>query len=198
MNLKRLGNILLVLSTIAATLCAARTPVLEFWFGASCLAMVSAVLMLRLGARPPKAGSRQAAEAAFDFTGCLGEVNSALEKLAGERELSCERIHRELDRLSDGPLFDFARYREQLVSVAGYASFARLVGEFTRAERSLNRAWSAAVDGYREEALESMNRARDRFVQLGRLLDDLNGLQGLTEINTSLNDTSHSRKERKK
>ena len=172
--MKRIGNILLVLSTIAATLCAARTPVLEFWFGASCLAMISAVLLLRLSARPPKAGVRQAAaEAAFDFTGCLGEVNSALEKLAGERELSCELIHRELDRLIEGPLFDFARYREQLTAVAGYASFARLVGEFTRAERSLSRAWSAAVDGYREEALDSMSQARERFILLGRLLDDL-------------------------
>jgi len=108
----------------------------------------------------------------------LKEVNSALEKLAGERELTCERIHRELDRLIDGPLFDFSRYREKSIAAAGYASFARLVGEFTRAERSLNRAWSAAVDGYLQEALDLMSQARERFIQLGRLLDNLNGRPG--------------------
>jgi len=177
----RLGNIILVLSTIAATLCAARTPVLGFWFGASCLAMVLSVLMLRLGARPKPAGeAREKSEAAFDFAACLGEVNSTLEKLAGERELTCERIHRELDRLIDGPLFNFARYREQLIAAAGYASFARLVGEFTRAERSLSRAWSAAVDGYRGEALDSMGRAREQFIELSRLLNELSGRPKIT------------------
>ncbi len=40
------------------------------------------------------------------------------------------------------------------------------MADFTRAERTLNRAWSAAVDNYPGEARDSLYLARELFAEV--------------------------------
>jgi len=173
MNSKAVGYLLLTLSAVAASVFAARTPVLAVPFGVSLLAMVVSILILRRSLRPEKAAA-QAGEVSsvFDFTACLREVTGSLDRLIGARaELTCARIHRELDRVIEGPLFDFAQARDSLLADFGFASYARVIAEFTRGERAASRAWSAAVDGYLEEAISSLELAQEVFAGVSEILE---------------------------
>ena len=175
MNLKAVGYLLLTVSAVAASVFAARTPVLTGPFAVSLGVMVVSVLILRRGLRPEKEAA-QAGEAssAFDFTACLRDITLSLDRLAGSKEeLTCEKIHRELDRLIQGPMFDFAQARESLVATLGFASYARIMAEFTRGERAASRAWSAAVDRYLDEAINSLEIAREVFAGVSEILESL-------------------------
>jgi hypothetical protein len=73
----------------------------------------------------------------------------------------------------DGPLFDFAAARHNLLALYGFGGFARIVGEFSRGERAVNRAWSAAVDGYSQESRDYVAHSREIFAGLAGELDKL-------------------------
>lgn len=53
----------------------------------------------------------------------------------------------------------FIAARPVLVSRLGLAGYAQLMDHFAAGERQLNRAWSAAADGYDEEAVECLTNA---------------------------------------
>ncbi len=168
--------ILLALSTVAACLFAARLPVMTAPLAASVLVMAVAVVLMRRGYR-----ARLAREMAgghgrgiFDFTASARGVLQTLERLESDQHSGCEQIHQALDKLVDGALFDFAEAREGLLALHGFGGFAKVVGEFSRGERAVNRGWSAAVDGYPHEARASVTRAREIFAGL---VDELERLQ---------------------
>ena len=54
----------------------------------------------------------------------------------------------------------FVDARDKLVAEFGIGGMAELMDQFSRAERQINRAWSAACDGHEEEALLSVQAAR--------------------------------------
>jgi hypothetical protein len=109
----------------------------------------------------------------FDFLDCLRRVLHLLDGLDKSGTADCDAIHRELDGLVDGPLFDFAEARGGLLALYGFGPYARVIGEFTRSERMVNRAWSASVDGYPGEARASVARARELFAELIEELEKL-------------------------
>lgn len=58
------------------------------------------------------------------------------------------------------PLYnDFADHREGLTRRFGLDEFADIMTAFASAERYTNRAWSASADGYRDEAVASLETA---------------------------------------
>lgn len=59
---------------------------------------------------------------------------------------------------------NFADQREQLKSAFGLIGFGEIMSEFASGERFLNRVWSAAADGYMEEAYRSIETSL-RFFQ---------------------------------
>lgn len=166
--------ILLSLATVGACLSAARIPVMTGPLAASVLVMVAAVLLMRHGHRRKLAREVSGdGGGTFDFVGSASKVLDTLGRLYESPEAACEEIHAELDRLVDGPLFEFAEAREGLLARHGFGGFARVVGEFSRGERAVNRAWSAAVDGYPNEARDSVARAREIFAALVGELEKL-------------------------
>jgi len=172
MNLRLASYMLLTLSTIAASMFAAHTPVMTGPFAASLAVMTVSVVLMRRACRKGIAAG-ETAGGAYDFSGGLTEVIGALDQLAAAGDPDCAAIHRELERLIEGPLFDFAQARGQLQAVCGFGPYARVIGEFTRGERAVNRAWSAAVDGYPGEARESLGRAREIFADVQKSVDEL-------------------------
>lgn len=167
--------ILLTLATVAACLFAARIPVMTTPLVASVTAMAVAVMLMRRGyrARLAREVASGSGREVFDFAASARGVLQTLERLESDEQAGCEEIQRVLDRLVDGALFDFAETREGLLALYGFGEFARVVGEFSRGERAVNRGWSAAVDGYPGEARASIARAREIFAGLADELDRL-------------------------
>jgi hypothetical protein len=58
---------------------------------------------------------------------------------------------------------DFADNREVMKTTFGLAGFAAVMSEFASGERFLNRVWSAAADGYMEEAWRSIQTSQRFF-----------------------------------
>lgn len=73
--------------------------------------------------------------------------------------LSAEEIHAQLDPLISGPAYAFVENRDTLKSSAGIRAYAAVMDPFSRGERQLARAWSAAVDGHEGESRASLLRA---------------------------------------
>ncbi len=65
----------------------------------------------------------------------------------------------------------FADQREHLKSAFGLIGFGEVMSEFASGERFLNRVWSAAADGYMEEAYRSVQTSLSFFQAAQRQLD---------------------------
>lgn len=173
MNAKTAGYMLLVLSTAAASIFASRIPIMVVPFFLSMLAMAISLWLVRR--RPGTTAVVRTAGSGddFDFLSAVDRIVSTLDDLLAGRNVSLRKVHDELDRLVEGDVFEFAEAREQLIASHGFAVFARVMSEFSPAERALNRAWSAAVDGYPEEVGLSLELARERFRTLNESMKSL-------------------------
>ena len=171
MNRKLFGYLLLTVSTVAATVFASPVPVLTAPFAVSLAAMALALWLVRKKPAVELAGQPDADS--FDHAACLETISKELAGLDRLEVLSCERIHRELDRLIEGAVFDFAQNRNSLLVRLGYGPYSRVMADFSQAERTLNRAWSAAVDSYPGEARDSLKLAAELFAEDSAQLQEL-------------------------
>lgn len=134
------------------------------WFIGALLMMLAAVFLNRTSDDAPTAGGAGAkGEAYDDLKGLLGDVrdgaSAAIERV---ESLSPEAASEELEGLGEGVL-TLVEQRQVLAKSLGVGPYAEFMGQFSAAERDLNRAWSAAVDGYPQESRESLTRAAAGF-----------------------------------
>lgn len=89
----------------------------------------------------------------------LGEIEGKVVALAAEADaLSAAELHQRLDPLLGRDLPRFVEGREVLKTAYGVRIFTGIMGPFSAAERTLNRAWSAAVDDNAEESRDCVKR----------------------------------------
>jgi len=99
--------------------------------------------------------------------GTMGAALDASKALPGDVRALAERAKEdtlaEVVRAVEGLLRDrvevIAAGQEDVVRRRGFEEWAALMGPTAAAERLLNRAWSAASDGHREEAERSLGEA---------------------------------------
>ncbi len=118
------------------------------------------VLLLRWERR------RHRAAAAADQAG-IDAVERWLDRaaqLAGELaqqldDMTCEQVLEYIDRECVPVMIEFADNRNAIAHRFGNRAFAKVMTEFATGERYLNRAWSAAADGYVDEVQRSVEHA---------------------------------------
>lgn len=88
------------------------------------------------------------------------------------QNLTAPQIHAAIDPILAGPCYHFAANRTTLIDTLGMSGFAEVMSAFADGERHLNRAWSAAVDGYPDEARSVLSLAADELEQALRRLDE--------------------------
>ena len=105
----------------------------------------------------------------------LTMLSAKLKNLDAEKraELGVGGIHVFIDQHLLGDLDRFLAARETLMLRHGLMSYGRVMDAFASGERALNRAWSASVDGYQDEVDACLDRARERFAQALRLVEEL-------------------------
>lgn len=132
-------------------------------FGLSVLGLLVGAAMLR----------REAKAAGLADAGAAGKskIPDAIESLRAAREgisqLRSEiatvegadhsrkrlaMIVKHVTAIQEGPLTDFIASRPRLIATKGLSGYAAVMDKFAGAERQVNRAWSAAADGYLEES----------------------------------------------
>ena len=94
------------------------------------------------------------------LVGELIELEESVSELVPRLEvLDADGLHAAVDPLLIGPAYRFAEGREAVRTAHGMGTYIAVMDAFARAERKLNRAWSAAVDGYAAEARTSLAAA---------------------------------------
>jgi hypothetical protein len=92
------------------------------------------------------------------------EVQTLRERISAlPEEQALDLIIKRVSNLQRGKIPAFAESRESLIASLGLGTFASLMDSFAGAERYLNRAWSAAVDGQHEEAIACLYQSSQRL-----------------------------------
>jgi len=95
---------------------------------------------------------------------CLANILANLESLYANRQtLPTHEARFEIDRLFRHDLNNFAEARESMIHVFGMQAYADVMSNFAAGERYINRVWSASTDGYADEVLVYLEKARDQF-----------------------------------
>jgi len=96
---------------------------------------------------------------------------------ARKTELPVYEARFEIDRLLRRDLERFVDARETMIHVLGMKQYADVMSAFAAGERYINRVWSASTDGYRDEVLGYIERARDQFLEARALFKELRSAQ---------------------
>ena len=102
----------------------------------------------------------------------LQEELGRLSEQASDRSVDAHTICQHIETLLSTRVEPLIAARYELQQASGVAVFGAVVSAISGAERLLNRAWSASVDGHRPEALDALGLASAQ-VQAAR--DALNG-----------------------
>lgn len=110
----------------------------------------------------------------------LSELESQLRNLLVEAKSMSEEeaLRRIVERLGDLQrtcMQTFIDAREDLIARYGLASFADLMDHYAASDRQINRSWSAAADGYLEEALECLEEATHLVAETSERLKQIAG-----------------------
>jgi hypothetical protein len=100
----------------------------------------------------------------------LAEVAATVEEMSCQTDHVPSEVVRRIDDQCAEPLSDFADSRQALVKRFGLGMYAEVMTEFAAAERYINRAWSAAADGYVDEVKASLVRANRHLQEAKALL----------------------------
>ncbi|MCA9671777.1 MAG: hypothetical protein KC503_39530 [Myxococcales bacterium] len=102
----------------------------------------------------------------------LGRLNAAIDTMWDGREAQdAHALHTRIDDELRDDLAEVAEARMALVARFGIERYADVMTRFAGAERYLNRAWSASVDGYVDEVWRSVEIARAQMQRAQSLLD---------------------------
>ncbi len=125
---------------------------------------IAGVLILRRTESGP-GGSHEAAEANVrSLQGSMDTLVKNLQSLHDHRESTfVYDIHGQIDDTLAPELAAFADARESMIPRFGLAGYAEVMDRFARAERLINRAWSASADGYIDEVWKSLGHAQDEM-----------------------------------
>lgn len=174
----RIGYVLLAFGFVAATFVASLDPLLVnwAWFGPTIgVAAVGVVLIRRGRHRAASAGDRLANDRAL-LDESLQRVGSELAAIGARAEgMTLATLRVEIDQRLREPLRRFAEARESMIHLYGLSAYADVMGAFAAAERYVNRVWSAATDGYRDEALTYLERAGNQIAHAQERLQAAKG-----------------------
>lgn len=99
------------------------------------------------------------------------DVDQLIGELVGlRREEQMDHITRRLDKIQQAHLAAFVDARPELIGRYGIAGFARIMDAFAAAERTLNRAWSAAADGVLPASIEALQIGMAHLAEAQRRL----------------------------
>ena len=125
---------------------------------AACGLGVALMTASRVGA----GGKSDASEANLkDISRALADLIEDVEKLEPQLEqLAPSEITSYIDEVLTDNLIVFADGRDSITAEHGLAVFAEVMTQFAAGERAINRAWSSAADGYLDETIACVSRAK--------------------------------------
>ena len=171
-----IGQILIALGFLVGTVSTAFDKEMVNWpmFGAAMAIGVVGIIMAAVG-------RKRSANAEETLTANLGAIGSALDALAEKaRELDAAKedifvydFHEKIDAMFPLHLDNFVAARESVIHAYSMNDYADLMNHFAAGERTINRVWSASVDGYIDEVKQCLTKAAGHFRDAASLYKEL-------------------------
>ncbi|MGI9519377.1 MAG: PDZ domain-containing protein [Pirellulaceae bacterium] len=129
------------------------------WYGLSAAVCIGGIFLIRSG-KKASAGQSEKTEASLkQIKAHLGDLVNNTETLHQNlREYSPREILTYIDETLHDDFREFAEGRDSITAEHGLEVFADVMTNFAAGERAINRAWSAAADGYIEEVAVCVDR----------------------------------------
>ena len=165
--MKHAGIALLVIGTIVGSLGGAKLPKVDWVIAGVGFGMLAiAIVLLRMSAAKDRK-ERATADGADPREDPLGAIRTLPKRLdVIVEEAASQPLKTLIEKLSEldtelmSPIADGA---PRLLGTLGAQRFASIFGDYASGERWLTRAWSAAADQHRPEALKALERARTKI-----------------------------------
>jgi hypothetical protein len=147
---------------------------IPWWhYAASMVVGIAGVVILRRARRSHHVTDDHAAAQLSELRGSLDRVAANVERARKEfPKWSPPQLVRFLDENCATDFALFADSREVLARRFGLNAFAEVMTQFASGERFVNRAWSAAADGYVEEAANNLDRASQHLAHAQQLIKE--------------------------
>jgi len=141
---------------------------------------IPCLLVGALGVSLIKWHSRAHARSEETLASNRNHIEDSLERILGElgrldeskADIPPYELRFEIDRRFRADLNRFVEARESLAHIYGLQAYADIMSAFAAGERYLNRVWSASADGYADEAMQYIGRARDQFEDARQRLEE--------------------------
>lgn len=116
-------------------------------------------------------GRRRAATHVETLSSNIEELKSSLAKIvenitaldSSKHEADVYDLPKSIDEKFPADITRFVDARESMIHVFGVQTYADIMSDFAAGERYLNRVWSAAAEGYIDEAHTYLGRSREQF-----------------------------------
>lgn len=122
---------------------------------------LAGVILIRISVRERRSEGASTDERLQQVTHNLQAAASRVAGLLeGLANMTCEDVLQYIDDQCAPHLAEFAEARKVIAHQCGSEAYATVMTEFASGERYLNRAWSAAADGYVDEVRSATEHAR--------------------------------------
>ncbi|MBD3160835.1 MAG: hypothetical protein GF346_01675 [Candidatus Eisenbacteria bacterium] len=171
--MRPLGHALLWIGFVVAAFVTTRQAdaIAWGWYGAAASIGVVGVALLRGTARRAAADAETVRENIGVLETSTRKLVDRIAAMNRERaEVFVYDVHGRIDAEMRAELAAFAEARESMIPAIGLQQYAEVMDRFARAERFVNRAWSASADGYVDEVWSCMESAEESMREADRLL----------------------------
>lgn len=135
------------------------------WYGLSAAVCFAGVVLLHSSRRTATQKTDKSAASLNEITEALDRAIGQVAKLAKVSSTSApSKIVAGIDDEIADDLRVFADGRDSMTTEHGLTVFADVMTPFAAGERAINRAWSAAADGYIDEATDCLNRGHEMLL----------------------------------
>ena len=129
------------------------------WYSIAAATCFAGVLLLHSSRRTTTQKSEKSAASLQEIAEALDRAIAKTQQLSKESSgIAPSKIVARIDGEIADELRTFADGRESMTAEHGLTLFADVMSPFAAGERAINRAWSAAADGYIDEATDCLER----------------------------------------
>ncbi|KPU63566.1 cell division protein [Thermococcus sp. EP1] len=166
---KFIGNIMLTIGLVGGAIASARNPPLWTALGGSLAIMGVGILLRRQGEKEElHQSAAQGKGGKEELKRTLENAIAEIEKIMEEKEKDLEKAREHLGKILE-TLETFAE-KAQPLRIEGIRFYGEVMTSFSKAERHLNRAWSAYADGYVKEGDTYLESGYSQLKETSKLL----------------------------
>lgn len=130
------------------------------WYTVSAAVCAAGAVTLRIVRSSARGSTEKSVAELAQLKASLARVITNMETIQNHlQESSPSQITAQIDDTLAEDLRIFGDGRECIVAEHGLQTFAEVMSKFAAGERAINRTWSAAADGYLDEAATCLERA---------------------------------------